>query len=115
MLISHSARSDWVIGLPSLGLCATATLVASTSAATPAANVNLRIDMLDLALGIDTPTGDGVEVMARKTADPRRLCGLAPPRHELFAGRLHVAALVPGAALQDRRSAVPSPRHAEAG
>ena len=32
---------------------------------TPAANASLRIDMFDLSLRVDAPTGDGVEMMAR--------------------------------------------------
>src|SRR5215831_14120714 len=43
------------------------------------------------------------------------LLGLAARRYEIRAQRLHVAALVPGSALQDRRAAVPVPWCAEAG
>src|SRR5258708_6184727 len=118
--MSHSARSDWVIGLPSLGLSAnarapSATLAQSAIAPAPALSARLRVDMLDLPLGADAPTGDGVEMVARKTADIRRLGGLAAQRHELLAGRLHGATLVPGTALQNGRPAVPAPRHREAG
>src|SRR5260370_1899701 len=115
MLISHSARSACVIGLPRRGPSASATLAPSASPATPAMTASLGIDMLDLPLGLDRPTGDGVEMVARKTADRRGFRGLAAQRHELLAGRLHVAGLVPGPALQDRRPAVPAPRHREPG
>src|ERR1700677_3639510 len=75
----------------------------------------LRINMPHLALRTDLPTGDGVEVVAGEAANRRRLRSLSALGHELLPGRLHVAAFVPRPALQDCRSAVPAPRHAESG
>src|SRR5260370_35236749 len=98
MLISHSARSACVIGLPRRGPSASATLAPSASPATPAMTASLGIDMLDLPLGLDRPTGDGVEMVARKTADRRGFRGLAAHSHEMLEGRLIVAVLVPGPA-----------------
>src|ERR1051326_1004445 len=74
-----------------------------------------RIDMAHLALAIDRPARDGVEVMAREAAHRGHLGRLPALGHELLAGRMRVAAFVPGPALQDRGAAVPAPRHAEAG
>src|ERR1700678_1893288 len=45
MLMSHGARSDWVIGLPRPGPSASATPAPNASATTPAAIDNLRIDI----------------------------------------------------------------------
>src|SRR5262249_6114688 len=71
--------------------------------------------MAHLTLAADRPAGDGVEVVAREGAHRGRLAGLSALGHELLAGRLRVAGLVPGPALQDRGTAVPAPRHAEPG
>src|SRR3954465_4629723 len=112
MLMSHGAISASVIGLPSFGPCAeTAATLSSTPVATRKA---LRVDMANASLLVDGPARDRVEVLARERADRRRLGSLPAPRDELGAGRLHVSALVPGAALQHGRPAIPTPRHAEA-
>src|SRR5579871_2011265 len=119
--MSHGARSAGVIGFPRFGFKSGPSASAAPAAAIammPAAIAriaDLRIDMPDLSLGVDRPTGDGVVVLAGEREHRWRLGGLAALRYELFAGRLHVAGLVEGAALQDRGAAVPSPRHAEAG
>src|ERR1700722_16593506 len=114
-LMSHGARSAGVIGLPRLGPSASAMPAPHANASMPAPIASLRIDMFDLSLGVHGPTGDGVEMLAREAEHRWGLRSLAAQRHELFPGRLHVAGLVPGPALQDRRPAVPPPRHAEAG
>src|SRR5436190_6729208 len=112
MLMSHGARSASVIGFPSFGPCADAapTLISKLAAMRRA----LRVDMANASLLVDGPAGDRVEVLARERADRRRLGGLSAHRDEFPAGRLHVSALIPGAALQHSRAAVPAPRHAEA-
>src|SRR5687767_2554569 len=70
------------------------------------------VDMLHLAIRLDAPAGRAVEVLARERRRVRhRRPGLTPPGDDLGARGLHVAALVPRAALQDDRSAVPAPRH----
>src|SRR4051795_4599986 len=112
MLMSHGAISASVIGLPSFGPCAeTAATLSSTPVATRKA---LRVDMANPSLLVDRPTRDRVEVLARERAARRGLWGLAPHRDEPGAGRLHVSALVPSAALQHGRPSVPAPRHTEA-
>src|SRR3954447_24931382 len=112
MLMSHGAISASVIGLPSFGPCAeTAATLSSTPVATRKA---LRVDMANASLLVDGPARDRVEVLARERADGRRLGGLSAHRDELGAGRLHVSALVPRAALQHGGASVPAPRHAEA-
>src|SRR5580704_8256667 len=115
MLRSHGLKSDGEIGLPSCGDWAAAIPAVRASAATAAAVMSLRIDMPDLPFGVDAPAGDRIGMMPRESADRWRLGGLPARRHELLAGRLHGAALVPGAALQDRWPAVPAPRHRETG
>src|SRR3954469_6385497 len=111
MLMSHGARSASVMGFPSFGPCADATpTLISKLAATRRA---LRVDMANASLLVDGPTGDRVEMLARERADRRRLGGLPAHRDELGAGRLNISALVPRAALQHSRAAVPAPRHAK--
>src|SRR5262249_57552525 len=110
--MSHAAMSAWLIGRPRLGVSACAATSAAASAAT--ASAILRVDMLDLPLLADGPAGDAVPMLVREAQHVRHLLGFAARRHELGARGLHVAGLVPGAALQGGGSAVPAPRHAEA-
>src|SRR5215831_5278945 len=107
-------------GLPRLGdgtpgLCAKTALAPNASAAARA-NWGLRIDMFDFPFAVDAPAGDAVVVLIREGEwSGERLPGLAPRRDEFGTQGLHIAGLIPGAALQDRRLAVPAPRHLEAG
>src|SRR5262249_52267738 len=76
---------------------------------------NLSVDMLDPSFAVDAPAGDAVVMLVRERAGVgHRLAGLAARRDELRPRRLRVTGLVPGAAQQHRRPAVPAPRHAEA-
>src|SRR5580704_2612472 len=80
------------------------------------ARSGLRIDMFDLPFAVDAPAGDAVVVLVGERERSRqRLGGLAACGDELGAQGLRVAGLVPGPALQDRRLAIPAPRHGEAG
>src|ERR1700704_5295673 len=110
--MARGASSAPVIGLPRLGVSASAA-PAATASAVPA-RISLRIDMLDLPIGADGPARDRIEVLAREAEDRRRPRSLAARGDEVGAQRLEIAALVPGAALQNRRPAVPAPGHAEA-
>src|SRR5215467_2196618 len=111
MLMSHNARSDSLIDWPRPGVSAAA-LDANMNAA--AMRRFLRIDMFHLALAVDAPAGDDVHVSHRERSDGEVDFRLTALRQDLGAGRLHVAGLVPGAALQHHRLAVPAPGHAEA-
>src|SRR5437870_7940404 len=116
MLMSQSARSASVIGLPSPGAsAATATPAATTKANETTSAKLLPIDMLGLPFAVDGPARDDVHVPHREGCHRNVDFGLPAFGEHLGAGRLHVASLVPGAALQDHRLAVPAPRHAEAG
>src|SRR5712672_2484547 len=103
--MSQAWRSCSVIALPSLGVC----VVGDCAKAAPAPNASaskraagLRVDMLDLPLGVDAPTRDAVVVLVGEGERRRhRSLGLAARRHELGTQWLHVAGLVPGTALQD--------------
>src|SRR5262249_13553993 len=112
MWMSQGASSVGLIGLPSSGPSARAAPATRRSEPTPSRS--LRVDMLHLPFGVARRAGDAVEVLAREGEPRRRLRGLAAMGDDLGARRLHVAALVPGAALQHRGPAVPAPRHAEA-
>src|ERR1700693_5356844 len=115
MEMSQAARSEGLTGLPRLGPSAKAAPAARANASETVLSESLRIDMLDLPFGVDRPAGDGIEVLARERQDRWRLRGLTARGHELRPGRLRVAGFIPGAALQDGGTAVPAPRHAEAG
>src|SRR5712691_9711376 len=105
----HAAISASVIGLPRPGVSATAAPAPKASASATAKR-DLRIDMLDPPAAVDAPTGDAVVVLVGEPQRVRdRLFGLSPRRHELGAQRLHVAAFVPGAALQHHRLTLPAP------
>src|SRR5258706_7030495 len=111
MLMSHAAMSAGSSGVPRFGPAAKAAPDPRPSARAMAGS--LCIDMLHLPFAVDRPAGEAVVVLVREGQHVRDLLGLAALGHELGAGRLHVAALVPGAALQYGRAAVPSPGHAE--
>src|SRR5207244_12969641 len=107
MWMSPAARSPCVTGVPRLGPAARAG---------PAINISrtLRVNMADSSRCIDAPAGDAVVVLARKHGHRRHARSLAAHRDDFGARRLHVALIVPGAALQHCRAAIPLPRDAKA-
>src|SRR5215831_1466442 len=120
MLMSQAAMSASVTDLPRPGPSADAALAARQSASprTPTPSVGeilLGVNMLDLPGAVDAPAGDGVEVLVQHRPDRRNCLQLTAMGDEFGSGRLHVAGVVPGAALQGRGPAVPAPGHAEAG
>src|SRR5262245_43779536 len=111
--MSHCLTSASEILRPRFGDSASATPVPSTRRR---AAIDLRVDMLDLPFVVDAPGGDAVVVLVgegERRGD--RVLGLAALRDELGAQRLRGAGLVPGAAQDRGRLAVPLPRHDEAG
>src|SRR5438093_6581477 len=114
-LMSHAPMAAGLIGWPRWGPAAAAAPAASQSARHAAAIIPLGVHMLDLPRAVNRPAGDGVEVLVRKRHGWRDRLHLPTFGHKLGAGRLHVAGLVPGAALQDGGTAVPAPGHAKAG
>src|SRR3989442_838008 len=104
---AQAASSPCVIGVPRLRTAASAG---------PASNISstLRVNMADSSRCIDAPARDAVVVLARETRNPWHARSLAAHRDDLRARRLHVALIVPGAALQDCRAAIPLPRDAKA-
>src|SRR3989454_2358999 len=114
MLISQPAISAAEIGVPRFGAWAKAALEPRASAMSTAALPRLRVHMFHLAIALDAPARGAVVVLARKGRHVRnRRPGLATVRDDLRAGRLHIAGLIPRAALQDGRPAIPVPGHAE--
>src|SRR5256886_7337752 len=113
MLMSQAASSAGSIGLPRFGPWAKAALEPRASRA--AKIRGLRVNMFHLPIALDRPSRDAVVVLAREARYGGNLRGLAARGHDLGAGRLHVAGLVPRAALQNPRTAIPAPGHAEAG
>src|SRR5260370_1195763 len=111
--MSQAARSASDTGFPSPAVSANAPAVPRPIPSERTHRI-LCINMLDLPAALDPPARDAVEVLVGESEDRRWLLGLAAQRHELRAGRLHIAGLVPGAALQHHRLAIPAPRHAEA-
>src|SRR6266850_3298108 len=115
MLMSQAVISAGSSGFPRFGAWAKTALEPRESARTKAVIGILRINMFDLPLVIDRPARDGVVVLARKSRYGRDFRRLAAQGHDLSARWLRVAGLVPGAALEDRRAAIPVPGHAEPG
>src|SRR5262245_34597180 len=111
----QAVMSASVIGLPRPGVSAAA-VPAPKASTTARTRTGLHIDMLDLPVALNAPARDAVVVLVGERQRTRhRLLGLAAGGHELGARRLHIAALIPGPALQHDRLAVPAPRHTEAG
>src|ERR1700745_773968 len=120
MLMSQAAISASVIGFPRPGPSADAALAARQSASprTPTprlGEIRLGINMLELPGAVDAPAGDGVKMVVQHRPNRRNCLQLAALRDKFGSGRLHVAGIVPGAALQGRGPAIPTPGHAEAG
>src|SRR5882672_12472758 len=112
MLMSQAASSAAVRGWPRFGPAAPAAFAARASRS--ATHESLGVDMLHLALRIDRPAGDGIEMLVGEAQHGRRLLRLAADCDKLGSRRLHIAGLVPGATLQHRRAAVPAPQRAKA-
>src|SRR5947209_1140705 len=104
----QTVMSASVIGWPRPGVSATA--VPAPKPSTKArSKTGLCIDMFDLPIARDAPARNAVVVLV---GERQRAChwliGLTARSHELGAGWLHVAGLVPSAALQDDRLAIPA-------
>src|SRR6516164_5803483 len=102
MLMSHSARSASVTGLPSPGR--SAPMAVDAPSASPKGMTTarvLRIDMPDLPFGIDGPARDHIHMSHWECGHRDVHLGRAPLGEHLVAGRLNIAGFVPGAALQN--------------
>src|SRR5712671_1683604 len=111
---SAKTRAPWV-AVPLPGGRASAAPEPKASARRRATDC-LSVHMFDLPVAGYPPARDAVVVLVGEREKIRnRLLGFAPHGHELGASRLRVAGFVPGAALQDRGTAVPAPGRAEAG
>src|SRR5262245_37348842 len=69
--------------------------------------------MFHLPIPIDGPTGNRIVMFVGKCGDRRSFGGLATYSHELIPRWLHIPSFVPSAALQNRRTAIPTPRNTE--
>src|SRR5438477_1218013 len=115
MLISHAAMAAASAGLPRSSTSAEAAPAVTEKASQTAAISLLRVNMLDLPGAFDAPAGDRVEMVVQHHRDRRDRLQLPALGDKLGAGRLHVANLVPGAALQSCGAPVPAPGHTKAG
>src|SRR5712692_8542468 len=117
MLMSQSARSASLTGLPSPGRSAATAVAAPPSASMRGMTAvrRLSVDMLELPFVVGGPARDDVHVPHREGGHRNVDLGLAALGKHLGAGRLDVAGLVPGAALQHHRLAIPAPGYAEPG
>src|SRR5262245_40524820 len=111
MLMSQAAISAGVTGWPRFGPPAMA--ADETNATNIAAIDRSRVDMSHLPFAVDGPASGAVVVLVRECQDRWDCRRLTAVGHDLSARWLDVAALVPSAALQDCRPAVPLPRDAE--
>src|SRR5262249_25304504 len=114
-LMSHAPRAAGSIGCPRWGPAAATTPATSQSARHAAAILPLDVDMLHLPRMVDRPARDGIAVLVQHRHGGRDRLQLPTFGHKFDTGRLHVAGLVPGAALQDGGTTVPAPGHAKAG
>src|SRR5438874_1545078 len=105
MLMSHAEISSGVASCPRFGLSAANATAEAMARPEAAMRRALRVDMLHLALLGNGPGCDGIAVIDGPVA--------ARGDH-LLTRRLDVTSFVSGAALQDRRPAVPPPGNAEA-
>src|SRR6516165_3698333 len=115
MLMSHAAMSAAPTGWPRLGASAKAAPATSKAASQTQGLTHLCVGMRDLPRAVDRPAGDGVAVLVqnrRYRGDHFQLPALGD---EFSPGRLRIAGLVPGAALQHCGAAIPAPGYAEAG
>src|SRR5947209_380858 len=108
--MSHSARSASLTGLPNPGVSARAA-VAQNPSETAAASRALRVDMLRLPVAVDGPGRNVIHVALGEGGYRKvdRRCAALGEHFRLR--RLDVSGLVPGAALQHDRLAVPAPGH----
>src|SRR3954464_2769976 len=105
MLMSHAAISSGGATRPRFGLSAAKAMAVAMVKPKAATRRALRVDMHHLAFVGNGPRRDGVGVID---------CPVPTRGDHLLARRLQVTRFVVGAALQDRRPAIPPPRHAEA-
>src|SRR5438552_17245556 len=70
--------------------------------------------MFRLTGALGAPARERVVVLSGKCEHVRNGLRLAAPCDDLGARRLDIACLIPGAALQHSRAAIPAPRRAEA-
>src|SRR5438105_15275989 len=114
MLMSDAAKAAASIGLPRSGPSAEAAPAARPKASQTAVISPLRVNMLDLPRALDPPAGDRVKMVVQHHRHWRDGLQLPPLGDKLGTGGLHVAGLVPGAALQDCSATVPAPGHPKA-
>src|SRR5215468_903558 len=100
MLMSHSARSASVTGLPSPGRSA-AIVVAAPRVSPRGTRTDsaLPIDMFDLSLRVDGPARDDIHVSHRECGHRDVHLGRTALGKHFVSGRLDIAGFVPGAAL----------------
>src|SRR6266446_9868953 len=110
MLMSQAAISAVSMGLPRLGPAARQPKLTANINRPP---VSLRVDMAYRPRAVDRPAGHAVVVLAREGRDRRDFRSLPPHRDDLGARGLRVARLVPCAALQYGRAAIPAPGDTE--
>src|SRR6516162_6741408 len=95
------------IGFPRCGVSADEAPAAMASNSEAEKIARLGVNMPDLPVACHAPAGDRVVVLIGKRQHRRLFCQLAARSHEIGAGRLHIARLVPGTALQRGWAAVP--------
>ena len=86
MLMSHAAISAPLIGSPRLVASAKATPAVRPSKRQATGIEPLRVDMLDFPGAVDSPAGDGVEVLVRKRHNRRHRLQLPACRDKFGRG-----------------------------
>src|SRR5262249_42989030 len=113
--MSQAAMSAGASGFPRLGVCAHANFEVRTRTNTRRWRVSLRVYMPTLAVTIDRPARDRVEMFVREGGYCWTFGHFTAYCNNLGSGWLHITRLIPRAALQHGRPAVPSPRRPKPG
>src|ERR1700692_532541 len=90
MLMSQAAMAASSIGLPRLGVSANEAPVIIADNKEAEKIAHLDVNMLDLPIASDAPTGDRVIVLIGKAQDRRRFRQFAACGDEFGAGRLYI-------------------------
>src|SRR5262245_34415531 len=115
MLMSQAAKSFGDMGCPNF--CPSAAVAARQPSASVSRTMDAvlsGIDMAHLAIGVDCPARNRIEMTGENCGHGRHTFGLTALRYECRPGRLNVAGLIRRTALQDCGLPAPDPGHAEA-
>src|SRR5262245_8885110 len=114
MLMSQAAKSCGDMGCPNFCPSAAVAVPQPRERVSRTIDAVLScIDMAHLAIGVDCPARNRIEMTGENCGHGRQSFGLTAFRYECRPGRLNVAGLIRRTALQDCGLPAPVPRHSE--